>query len=73
MVKGKTLELWEDGYLPEEIQGKPLKKLVRIGSRHSPEEAVELVFYLKCAGDVVEVASRLARDETTGGWVGRGH
>ncbi|MCM8757189.1 MAG: RuBisCO large subunit C-terminal-like domain-containing protein, partial [Candidatus Omnitrophica bacterium] len=62
----------EDNYGPEELQGKELKEVVKICSAHSPDESLELVFYLKCAGEVVSVAKRLAQDETTGGWIGHG-
>ncbi len=56
---------------PPEIRGKELKDVIEVGSSHSQEESIEFLFYLKTEGDIVEVSKRLARDETTGRWIGR--
>ncbi len=61
-----------DGYLPPEIRGKEIKEVKELNSRHSPEDSLELLFYLKTQGDLEETALRLARDETTGKWIGKG-
>ena len=65
-------KLFEDGYEPTEIRGREVKEIVEIGSQYSEEESIELVFYIKCDGDIVETAKKLAMDETTGRWIGKG-
>lgn len=65
-------DLFVDSYVPVEVRNKKIKDFKHLGSQHNPDESIELVFYLKCSGDVIEVAKRLARDETTGAWIGKG-
>ena len=65
-------KIFEDGYLPVEVRDKDLKDVVKVGSQHPEEESIGMVFYLRCEGDIVEVAKKLAMDETTGKWIGKG-
>ncbi|MCM8809444.1 MAG: RuBisCO large subunit C-terminal-like domain-containing protein [Candidatus Omnitrophica bacterium] len=59
-------------YLPKELREKRLSKIVELNSNYSKEESIEIVYYLKSEGDIVEVAKKLAIDETTGKWIGKG-
>lgn len=64
--------VFEDGYVPSELKGKKLQDVVEVGSQYKKEEAIELIFYIKCEGNIVETVKKLARDETTGKWIGKG-
>jgi ribulose 1,5-bisphosphate carboxylase large subunit-like protein len=66
------VKIFKTGYLPIELRRKKLKEIVKIGSKYKKEEAIELVYYLKCDGDIVSVSKRLAIEETTGKWIGEG-
>jgi len=66
------MNIFSDGYQPVEIKGRKVQEVIEIGSAHSLEDSLELVFYLKGEGDIRTMAERLARDETTGSWVGKG-
>jgi len=66
-------KMFKDSYVPVELKGKEIKDIVEIGSQYKKEEAIELIFYIKCEGDIVETAKKLARDETTGRWIGNGN
>jgi len=59
-------------YVPYELKGKELLEVIEIGSKFSREEAIELKFYIKTDKDLIQVAKDIARDETTGPWVGQG-
>jgi len=65
-------KMFKDSYVPPELREKEIKDVVEIGSQHKKEESIELIFYIKCEGDIVETAKKLARDETTGRWIGNG-
>ncbi|MGC8977044.1 MAG: RuBisCO large subunit C-terminal-like domain-containing protein [Candidatus Ratteibacteria bacterium] len=59
-------------YIPKELRKKRLKEIISFSSQYKKEESIELVYYLKCDGDIIEVAKKLAIDETTGRWIGKG-
>lgn len=59
-------------YIPYELKGKELLEVIHLGSKFSKEESIELKFYIKTTGDLIKVAQDIARDETTGPWVGQG-
>jgi len=59
-------------YIPYELKGKELLEVINLGSKFSKEESIELKFYVKTTGNLVKVAQDIARDETTGPWVGQG-
>jgi len=62
--------IFKTKYVPQELKNKEIKEIVEIGSQHIPEESIEMIFYIKCDGDIIETAKKLARDETTGKWIG---
>jgi ribulose 1,5-bisphosphate carboxylase large subunit-like protein len=64
--------IFKDGYIPKELRGKKLKEIVEIGSNYKKEESIELIYYLKCEKDIVDTSKKLAIDETTGKWIGKG-
>ena len=45
---------------------------MELDSCHDPENFLSLVYYVKTRGDLVKVAKEMARDETTGEWIGQG-
>jgi len=59
-------------YIPPEIRGKNLLKRIEIGSQHPKDKSILLKFYLHTPGELEKVASEIARDETTGKWIGSG-
>jgi len=61
-----------EAYIPYELKGKELLEVITLGSKFSKEESIELKFYVKTTGNLVKVAQDIARDETTGPWVGQG-
>lgn len=61
-----------EAYIPYELKGKELLEIIQLGSKFSKEESIELKFYIKTTGDLIKVAQDIARDETTGSWVGQG-
>jgi 2,3-diketo-5-methylthiopentyl-1-phosphate enolase len=65
-------KIFPDNYLPKELRNKKVKDIVSIGSQYKKEESIEIVYYLKCDGDIREVAEKLAINETTGKWIGAG-
>jgi len=65
-------KIFPDNYLPKELRNKKVKDIVSIGSQYKKEESIEIVYYLKCDGDIREVAEKLAINETTGKWIGVG-
>jgi ribulose 1,5-bisphosphate carboxylase large subunit-like protein len=59
-------------YVGHELEGrKPIDRL-EFESRHDPQDSLVLTYYLKTSGDLTRVAKEVARDETTGGWIGAG-
>ena len=62
----------ESVYRAFEIEGRRPKDVVTFRSRHKASESMRLTYYMKCRGDILSVAKRVARDETTGPWVGAG-
>ena len=52
--------------------GREPVEVIDLESVHDPKESVELVYYGKTRGDLGEVARDVARDETTGPWLGAG-
>jgi|GEM_PF-4427265 ribulose 1,5-bisphosphate carboxylase large subunit-like protein len=64
--------IFKDSYIPKELRGKKLKVIVEIGSNYKKEESIELIYYLKCEKDIVDTSKKLAIDETTGKWIGKG-
>ncbi|HRU32299.1 MAG TPA: RuBisCO large subunit C-terminal-like domain-containing protein [bacterium] len=61
-----------EAYIPYELKGKELLEVINLGSKFSKEESIGLKFYIKTTGNLVKVAQDIARDETTGPWVGQG-
>jgi len=61
-----------EAYIPYELKGKELLEVINLGSKFSKEESIGLKFYVKTTGNLVKVAQDIARDETTGPWVGQG-
>lgn len=59
-------------YRGNEILGREPVDVIDLESVHDPAESVELVYYVKTGGDLVKVARDIARDETTGPWLGAG-
>ena len=59
-------------YRGNEILGREPVEVIDVESAHDPADSVELVYYLKTRGDLVKVACDVARDETTGPWIGAG-
>ena len=64
-------KIFKDGYTPKELRGKKLKDIIEINSNYKKEESIELVYYLKCEKDIVDISKKLAIDETTGKWIGK--
>ncbi|MFH0965150.1 MAG: RuBisCO large subunit C-terminal-like domain-containing protein [Planctomycetota bacterium] len=62
----------QGAYRGFEIEGRRPRKVVTLPSRHDPSESMRLTYYVRCRGDILAVAKRIARDETTGSWVGKG-
>lgn len=59
-------------YRGYELMGKKPVDVIELASRHNPEESLSLVYYIKTKGDLIKVAKEMARDETTGSWIGKG-
>ena len=59
-------------YRAFEVDGRRVKDVVTFRSRHPREESIRLTYYVKTRDDIVKIAKRIARDETTGSWVGSG-
>ena len=57
-------------YRAFEIENRKPKDVVKFRSRHALPESMRLVYYVKGRDDIVKLAKRIARDETTGSWVG---
>ena len=57
-------------YRAFEIENRKPRDVVKFRSRHPLSESMRLVYYVKGRDDIVKLARRIARDETTGSWVG---
>lgn len=57
-------------YRAFEIEKRKPRDVVKFRSRHALSESMRLVYYVKGRDDIVKLAKRIARDETTGSWVG---
>lgn len=58
-------------YRGREILGREPREIINLKSQHNPEESVSLVYYVKTRQDLVKTAKEIARDETTGSWIGQ--
>ncbi|GAI48015.1 unnamed protein product, partial [marine sediment metagenome] len=58
-------------YRGYELMGRDPIEVVELDSRHDPKESLSLVYYVKTRGDLIKVARKMARDETTGDWIGQ--
>lgn len=58
-------------YRGYELMGRDPIEVVELDSRHDPKESLSLVYYVKTRGDLIKVAREMARDETTGDWIGQ--
>src|SRR5690349_9625794 len=59
-------------YVPPEVRGREPVDVVELPSRLDPAEALEFTYYVKTDGDLVAVTRKIAEEETTGRWIGRG-
>ena len=59
-------------YVPPEIRGKNLLEQREIGSNYPPDMSIRLKLYVRTQGSLDKVAAEIARDETTGKWIGAG-
>jgi len=57
-------------YRGRELIGREPLETIDLESRHDPDDSILLTYYIKTRGDLVSVAKEIARDETTGSWVG---
>jgi len=57
-------------YTGRETLGREPADIIELESRHDPAHSLTLIYYVKTKGDIVEVAREIARDETTGKWIG---
>lgn len=57
-------------YIPPELRGKTLVDTIKVGSNHRKEDSIVFQFFVKTGDDLLTVAKSLARDETTGKWIG---
>jgi ribulose 1,5-bisphosphate carboxylase large subunit-like protein len=58
-------------YRGYELMGKEPVDVIELDSRYDPEKSLSLVYYVKTKGDLTKVARKMARDETTGDWIGQ--
>ena len=61
-----------DAYVPPEVRGRSPVDVVEPPSRLDPAEALEFSYYVKTDADLVKVTAKIAEEETTGRWIGRG-
>lgn len=59
-------------YEPVEIRGRQVVDVVEFNTSLAPEESLTFRYYVKTERDLVEVTRKIAEEETTGRWVGRG-
>ena len=53
-----------------EVRGRQPLDVLEYSSQHDPADAIEFIYYLKTAGQIEQVAGRVAEEETTGRWIG---
>ncbi|MFQ5888303.1 MAG: RuBisCO large subunit C-terminal-like domain-containing protein [Candidatus Hydrothermarchaeales archaeon] len=53
--------------------GREAVDIVELASRHDPEKSLSLIYYVETKSDLIKVAKEVARDETTGSWIGQGN
>jgi len=58
-------------YRGYELIGREPIEVVELDSRHDPKESLSLAYYAKTRDDLIKVAKEIARDETTGNWIGQ--
>ncbi len=58
-------------YRGYELMGRDPIEVMELDSYHDPEKSLSLVYYVKTRGDLIKVAKEMARDETTGDWIGQ--
>lgn len=61
-----------DAYTPIEVRNRQPLDVVELPGRLDPAESLEFTYYVKTEGDLVAVTKKIAEEETTGRWVGRG-
>jgi len=59
-------------YVPLEIRGREPIDVIELDSQHDPDDSILFVYYIKTNSDLVETAKKIAEEETTGKWIGRG-
>jgi ribulose 1,5-bisphosphate carboxylase large subunit-like protein len=59
-------------YTPPEVRDRKPIEVLELPSRLDPSEALEFTYYVKTDGDLVQVTRKIAEEETTGRWIGRG-
>ena len=59
-------------YTPIEVRGREPVEIVELPGRLDPAESLEFTYYVKTDGDLVKVTGKIAEEETTGRWIGRG-
>lgn len=59
-------------YIGYELEGRKPKDVIEVASKHDPKRSLTLKYYLKTRGRLQDVAKNVAKDETTGSWVGQG-
>lgn len=59
-------------YTPHEVRDRQPVDVVELPGRLDPAESLEFTYYVKTDGDLVKVTAKIAEEETTGRWIGRG-
>lgn len=59
-------------YQPIEIRGRKILDIIDVDSRHDPADSILFKYYIKTQGALVETAKKIAEEETTGRWIGKG-
>ena len=59
-------------YAGYELAGWSPVDVIECESRHDPAKSLRLKYYIKTRGKLTDVAKKVAIDETTGAWVGKG-
>jgi ribulose 1,5-bisphosphate carboxylase large subunit-like protein len=59
-------------YAPIEVRGREPIEVVELPARIEPSEGLDFTYYVKTEGDLISVTRKIAEEETTGRWVGRG-
>ncbi|HWE40161.1 MAG TPA: RuBisCO large subunit C-terminal-like domain-containing protein [Isosphaeraceae bacterium] len=61
-----------DSYVPPEVRGRKPVEVVELPGEIDPAGALEFTYYVKTEGDLAKVTRKIAEEETTGRWIGRG-